>query len=119
MQATIEKESPRVVRVQLAGKISAAEWSAALRRVAELLVPGEQMAVLVAADHFEGWEPGNWDDVSFRKHDGDISRMAIVADKKWEDLALMFAGKGLRDIEIEFFTPAEIAKARRWLSESR
>jgi len=48
MQATIEKESPRVVRVQLSGKMNAAEWSAALRGVAALLVPGEQIAVLVA-----------------------------------------------------------------------
>jgi hypothetical protein len=42
--------------------------------------------------------------------------MAIVADAKWEDQALMFAGKGLRKIEIEFFTPAEMGRARQWLT---
>ena len=116
MQATIEKESARVVRVELSGKMNPGEWSAALRKIGELLVPGEQTAVLVAADGFAGWETGNWDDLSFRKHDAGISRMAIVADRKWEDLALMFVGKGLRDIEIEFFAPVEIAEARQWLA---
>jgi len=44
--------------------------------------------------------------------------MAIVGDKKWEDLTLLFTAKGLRKFPIEYFEPAAIAKARAWLAET-
>lgn len=44
--------------------------------------------------------------------------MAIVGDKKWEDLALIFTAKGLRKFPIEYFEPAQIAHARAWLAET-
>jgi hypothetical protein len=43
--------------------------------------------------------------------------MAIVGDKKWEDLVLIFASKGLRRFPIEYFEPAESPRARAWLAE--
>jgi len=119
MHVAIERETAQLVRVQLSGSITARVWHTAVADVEKMLKPGEQTGVLVAAEGFEGWGPGEWDDLSFqREFDSKIGRMAIVADKKWEDLALMFAGKGLRKIEIEFFTPDEIARARRWLASS-
>jgi hypothetical protein len=43
--------------------------------------------------------------------------MAIVGEKKWEDLTLMFVAKGLRSFPIEYFQPVELARARAWLAE--
>jgi hypothetical protein len=45
--------------------------------------------------------------------------MAIVGDPHWKDLALMFAGKGLRSMEIEYFPTADADKARAWLASGR
>jgi len=120
MHVAIERESPGLVKVQLSGCVSAREWHAAVADIAKMLKSGEQSGILVAAvEDFDGWGPGDWDDLSFqREFDAKIGRMAIVADKKWEDLALMFAGKGLRKIQIEFFPPAEISRARQWLASS-
>jgi hypothetical protein len=46
---------------------------------------------LIIADGFQGWEKdGDWGDLSFQiKNDPHIEKMAIVGEKKWEDLALV------------------------------
>jgi hypothetical protein len=119
MQVSVEQESPRVIQVQLAGRLTSQEWHAALKDVAKLLRPDERASILLVAQGFEGWEPGNWEDLSFqREHDQHISRIAIVADEKWKDQVLMFAGQGLRKVDIQFFSPTEAAQARQWVSAS-
>ena len=45
-----------------------------------------------------------------------IDRIAIVADRVWEDLALMFAGQGLRRVDVQFFGPSSEKQARQWLA---
>ena len=117
MQVAIARESPQLIKVEIAGRLSSREWHAALADLARMLKAGEQTSILIMAERFEGWEPGDWDDLSFQQaYDERIGRMAIVADAKWEGQALMFTGKGLRAVEIEFFTPAEIGRARQWAS---
>jgi hypothetical protein len=117
MQVSLERESPRVIKVRLSGRVDSRQWRAALDDVVELLETGGPASILVAADGFEGWEPGNWEDLSFqRAYDPQIRRMAIVADKEWEDRALMFSGKGLRKVDIEFFTTPQMPQAMNWLT---
>jgi hypothetical protein len=59
---------------------------------------------------------GNWSDVSFQaRNDPFIEKIAIVGEKKWEDVALLFSGKVIRRVPIEYFPPADVAKARAWL----
>ena len=42
--------------------------------------------------------------------------MAIVGDRKWEDLSLLFTAKGLRAFPIEFFAPEQMSAAQDWLA---
>ena len=65
MQVSVEHESPRVIEVQLAGRLTSQAWHATLKDVAKLLRPQERASILLAAQGFEGWEPGDWDDLSF------------------------------------------------------
>ena len=117
MEVSVEKESPAVVKVHIAGRVTSQAWHAALNNVAKLLKPDERTSILLAAEGFGGWESGDWDDLSFqRENDARIARIAIVADKRWEEQILMFAGQGLRKIDIKFFEPAETARAREWVS---
>jgi hypothetical protein len=76
------------------------------------------MAMLVLAENFRGWaQGGNWGDLSFQvEHDKHIEKLAIVGDKKWEDLALIFVAQGLRPFPVEYFQPTELSKARAWLA---
>jgi hypothetical protein len=117
MQAAIEQESPQVIRVEVTGRLTSQQWHATLKDVAKRFAPGRSTSILLIAEGFEGWEPGNWDDLSFqREHDAQIERIAIVADERWRDRVLMFAGQGLRKVDIRFFTPAEMSQARQWLA---
>jgi hypothetical protein len=117
MRVSIDQESPRIIRVELTGRMDAKQWRASLDEVAKLLQPGEVTPMLVSAIGFEGWGAGEWDDFSFQKqHDAQVGRMAVVADRKWEDRAMLFTGKGLRALEIEFFTPDDLPRALLWLT---
>jgi hypothetical protein len=117
MLVSIDQESPRIIRVELSGRMDAKQWRAALDEVVKLLTPGEVTPLLVSAIGFEGWGAGDWDDLSLqRQRDAQVGRMAVVADRKWEDRAMLFAGKGLRGLEIEFFAPEEMPRARQWLA---
>ena len=66
------------------------------------------------AQEFQGWDKGDWSDISFQtEYDRYIEKMAVVGEKKWADLAMMFIGKGLRRVQIEFFADEEMA--RTWV----
>lgn len=41
--------------------------------------------------------------------------MAIVGERRWEELALLFTAKGLRSFPIQYFGSGQAADARAWL----
>lgn len=106
-----------LLTIQLGGVMSVAEQQATQRRVAELIDAGGKPRMLVVAKNFQGWsKKDDWGDMSFLMDYGDaVVKMAIVGDERWKDDALAFAGQGLRETEIEFFPPAELAEAERWV----
>ena len=80
---------------------------------------GSKPRLLVILESFEGWERGaDWNDLDFLiSHGGKISKIAIVAEPRWEPLALAFAGAGVRRAPVKFFPPNELEQARSWLVE--
>ena len=74
--------------------------------------------MLVIGEKFEGWERGaDWNDLDFMiSHGGEIAKIAIVAEPRWEVQALAFAGAGVRRAPVKFFPPDELAAARAWLT---
>src|SRR5512134_3169590 len=69
--------------------------------------------LLLVLEHFEGWErQADWGDLAFyAAHDKDIEKIAIVGEEKWRDHGLAFAGAGIRKAAVQFFPPAEGARA--------
>jgi hypothetical protein len=105
------------ITLRVSGKVSSAEWLSAQREAAKQMPADRLSSFLVIAEDFQGWHPGEWDDLSFQlEHDDRIARMAIVADERWKDEALMFAGKGFRKFEISFFPLSQLDQARAWLA---
>ena len=76
------------------------------------------MSILVLTEGFQGWERGgDWGDLSFQMgNDSFIEKLAIVGEKQWEDLALLFAAKGFRRFPVEYFQPTELSRAHAWLA---
>ena len=57
------------------------------------------------------------DDLFFqRDHDSQIGRFTIVVERKCRDQSMMFAGKGLRQLEMEYIDPSDLPQARQWLT---
>lgn len=50
-------------------------------------------------------------------HSGEILKIAIVAEARWETLALAFAGAGVRRAPVKFFPSSELEQAQSWLAE--
>ena len=78
------------------------------------------LSLLILLQNFTGWEDvEGWDDLSFvQRNDPFITKMAIVGDEKWRDMAYMFTLKGLRPVPIEYFASDAQRAARQWLAEA-
>ena len=103
---------------KITGKLSKSEIDAAQRAAIEVIRREGRARILIVGDNFEGWEEkGNWGDLSFMmKYDPQIERIAIVGEKRWEDLMIAFTGKGMRSAQVEYFLPGQHALARRWVT---
>ena len=121
MGATIVGMTGGILTVKITGKLMQAELAEVQKKAGEILRKEGRMRILILTESFQGWGPGGdaWGDLSFQdQHDGFIEKLAIVGEEKWEDLALVFVSKGLRKFPVEYFQPADLAKARAWLASS-
>jgi hypothetical protein len=117
MSAEIVNNPGNTVTLRVSGKLAQPELAAAQKNAVEILQKEGKKRIMVIAENFEGWGKGDWGDLSGQiAIDEHIDRMAIVGDKKWENLALLFVGKGIRHVDIEYFSPADFAKAQAWLA---
>jgi hypothetical protein len=119
MSAEIINEAGKVLTARITGKLTQPELARLQDAAAEAIRRQGKVRILVIAENFQGWEKGgNWEDDSFQaENDPYIEKMAIVGEKRWEDLATIFVAKGLRSFPIEFFSTADLAKARAWLTQ--
>ena len=120
MSAEILDNTEGILSIRISGKLRNSELATAQKTAAEMLKKRGGSRVMVLAEKFDGWEKGDdWGDLSAQTQlDAQIDRMAIVGEKRWEDVALLFTGKGIRHIEIEYFSPPDLPRARSWLSSS-
>src|SRR4051812_23752111 len=117
MSVSWEQAPEHVVVVRVSERLGASEWLAAQRAVSEGINSRSSSSILVIVENFDGFAQGDWEDMSFQlKRDSRIARIAIVADPKWEDQMLLFAGAGLRKFEMKFFPTAELARAQLWVA---
>ncbi len=120
MSAEVTDYTDGILSARISGKLTHAELVALQHAASDLIKREGKVRLLVMAENFQGWERGgDWGDLSFQsEHDAHIERMAIVGDRKWEDLALLFAAKGFRKFPIEYYESHELTKARAWLAVS-
>ncbi len=120
MSAEITEYTDGILSARISGKLTHAELVALQKAASDRIIKLEgKVRLLVMVENFQGWERGgDWGDLTFQlEHDADIERMAIVGDRKWRDLALLFAAKGLRKFPIEYYESHELPKAQAWLAE--
>lgn len=121
MPARLIHDHDDVYRLEVGGRLSAAELDAAGRTLVEGMrrAPNGTVRLLVLLREFDGWDPiSNWSDLTFYARHGDgIGRLALVGEERWRDLALMFSAAGLRKGAVEYFAHDALDEARHWLAE--
>jgi len=117
MGAAIANVSGRVLTIKVSDTLTEPELTSMQKAAGAIFAAGGKWRILVLTENFKGWERGgSWDDFSFQSdQDVHIERMAIVGERQWEELALMFTAKGLRAFPIQYFGLAQIATAQAWL----
>ena len=119
MSLHLESEPGDVYVLRITGTLKQSEFAAAQKDLARKVDSGSKPRVLAIVENFDGWERGaDWNDLDFLvSHGGEIARIAVVADPRWEVQALAFAGAGVRSAPVKFFPSTELDKARTWLKE--
>ena len=119
MPVQIQHQSDDISVLRISGILKRSEFGAEQSDLARKIDMGSKPRLLVILESFEGWERGaDWNDLDFLiSHGGKISKIAIVAEPRWEPLALAFAGAGARRAPVKFFPPNELEQARSWLVE--
>jgi len=116
MGAEISDVTGRVLTLKVSGTLTQPELRSMQVASAAIFGATRGWRILVLTENFLGWESGAWDDFSFQaEEDVNIERMAIVGERRWEELALLFTAKGLRSFPIHYFGPGHVAAARAWL----
>jgi stage II sporulation SpoAA-like protein len=118
MALQIESKPGDVYVLRISGTLKRSEFAASQQDLARKIDKGSKPRVLAIVDNFEGWERGaDWNDLDFLvSHAGEIARIAVVADPKWELQALAFAGAGVRKAPVKFFSTAQLSEARSWIA---
>jgi SpoIIAA-like len=118
MPFTIIDASGPIISAKISGELSKAEVSQMQAAALEAIQRCGKISALFILENFQGWKrEGDWGDITFMtEHDKDIAKIAVVGDEEWRDLVYAFLAKGFRQAQVEYFLPADLAKARAWLS---
>ncbi len=119
MPLQIQYQPDDIYVLRISGILKRSEFAAQQGALARQIDTGSKPCLLVILENFEGWERGaDWNDLDFLiSHGGKIHKIAIIAEPRWETLALAFAGAGVRRAPVKFFPPNELEQARSWLAE--
>ena len=121
MPFTIVDATGPLINVKISGELDRSEVTQIQATALKAIQRCGKISALFVLDHFLGWKrDGNWGDISFMtQHDQDISKIAIVGEEQWRDLICAFLAKGFRAAAVEYFLPADLAKARAWLEAGK
>ena len=81
-----EEAGGKILLVKISGKLSKEDYQRFVPDVERLIKDHGKIRILVQMHDFHGWELGAlWEDIKFdMKHFGDIERLALVGESKWE-----------------------------------
>jgi hypothetical protein len=119
MPVQMQYQPDDICVLRISGILKRSEFGAEQNALARKIDMGSKPRLLVILENFEGWEGGaDWNDLDFLfSHSHKITKIAIVAEPRWETLVLAFAGAEIRRTPVKFFPPKDLDQARNWLPE--
>ena len=111
-----EKNDGKTLEVVVSGKLDNDDYARFGPEAERLIREHGKIRVLFDMYDFHGWKWGAlWEDIKFdAKHFGDIERLAMVGDKKWEKWMSNFC-RPFTSAQIRYYEHDQIDQARTWL----
>ncbi len=111
-----EEAGGKILLVKISGKLSKEDYQRFVPDVERLIKDHGKIRILVQMHDFHGWELGAlWEDIKFdMKHFGDIERLALVGESKWEAGMAAFC-KPFTKAKIQYFDESKSADALTWI----
>lgn len=119
MPARIVEIVDDLITIEVSGLLTYPELVEVQQQAARHVQQAGMIRFFIVARDFEGWtREGDWGNVSFQaENDAYIEKMALVGNREWEELVVLFTGQGVRRFPIQYFLHPEIQKARAWIDE--
>jgi hypothetical protein len=119
MSITVTKEPDGLIVVKVEGALEFEDLKEVQDAGVEGIEGGGKIKILVLAEDFSGWgKEGDWGDLTFMyEHDGEIERIAVLAEDEWKEQIMMFLGAGRRQASVEYFLPGQEKDARNWVNQ--
>ena len=114
-----EEDGGKLLILHISGKLVKEDYGRFVTEFERLVRQHGKLRVLFDMSNFHGWDTGAaWEDIKFDvKHFGDIERLAMVGDKKWQHgMATFF--KPFTKATTRYFDHADAVEARKWLAEA-
>ncbi len=118
MAATFEfNDRDKLATINISGVLTRRELDHVQSQCEQIIGQVGKIDILAIVDDFSGWHKEiGWEDMSFaERNDAHLGKIAIVGDLKWKDLVYAFTVKGLRPVDIEYFSNQQEIQARSWL----
>jgi len=106
----------KVVSVRATGKLTKEDYQRFVPEIETMVKEHGKIRVLFEMHDFHGWKASAlWEDIKFDlKHFGDIERLAIVGEKRWEQGMAAFC-RPFTTAKIRYFDHSLIEQAREWI----
>jgi hypothetical protein len=112
-----EEANGKILAIKISGKLAKEDYQKFVPEVERLIKQNKKIRILCELHDFHGWEMGAlWEDIKFDvKHFGDIERLALVGESKWEKGMATFC-KPFTTAKIRYFDSSDAAEAKEWIS---
>jgi hypothetical protein len=114
----LPESSGKILAFKMSGKLHDADYKQFVPLVDAAVAQYGKVRLLAQFEDFHGWDlHALWDDTVFAtRHCGDVERIALVGDKKWEEWMAKVC-KPFTMAKVRYFDVADKAAAQAWLGE--
>jgi len=111
-----ERQNGKVLVVEVSGRLDREDYERFVPVAERLIQQHGKIRVLFEMTDFHGWDAGAlWEDLKFDlKHFGDIERLAMVGQTRWQEGMSVFC-KPFTTAEIRYVEPDRRDEALAWV----
>lgn len=113
-----ELKDGKIIEMAVTGRLTDADYQHFTPEFERMANRHKKIRLLFEMSQFHGWDvKAAWDDLKLgMKHYGDVERLAMIGEKKWQQWMAQFS-KPFTTAEVRYFDKIDAPAARAWLEE--